>query len=75
MGPSLSLLLILAVLAAALAWLLGGRRRRASGEASDEIDRETLEEAESELEDLDAFATPDDADDELPDWGPGAPKP
>ncbi|MGD2134977.1 MAG: hypothetical protein PVF27_02405 [Gemmatimonadales bacterium] len=78
MGSSLTLVVLVAVLAAVFAWLVGrpGRRGRADGTTADEaIDRETLAEAESEIEGLDAFATPEDAEDELPDWGPGAPKP
>ncbi len=43
-----------------------------------EIDRtdgqEELAEAEDEVKDLDALATPEDASRELPDWGPGAPR-
>lgn len=37
-------------------------------------DRELLEDAEEEVRDLDASATPEDADNHLPDWGPGAPR-
>jgi hypothetical protein len=37
------------------------------------MDEETLN-AEQEVRDLDAFTTPDDADDKLTDWGPGVPK-
>jgi hypothetical protein len=38
------------------------------------IDFDELQEAEEEVQDLDAFATPEEADEQLPDWGPGAPK-
>ena len=37
-------------------------------------DPEMLEDAEEEVRDLDAFATPEDAEDDLPNWGPGAPR-
>ncbi len=47
-----------------------GRRSR----SAEDIDEDALERAESELEGLSALATPDDVDDELPDWGPGVPK-
>jgi len=38
------------------------------------IDEEELARAEEELSDLDARATPEDAADAIPDWGPGAPR-
>jgi hypothetical protein len=38
------------------------------------VDREILNEAEDEVRDLDAFTSPEEADDDLPDWGPGVPK-
>ena len=28
-----------------------------------------------EVRDVDALASPEDAEEDLPDWGPGAPKP
>ena len=40
----------------------------------DAIDRATLLEAESEVAELDTSVTPDEAAEQLPDWGPGAPK-
>ncbi len=51
-----------------------GDARRAARDADDEIDYETLEEAEREVRDLDADAKPEDgfAGD---DWGPGTRKP
>jgi hypothetical protein len=75
---SVALGVVILVLLAALAWLLA--RPAASGPedalgADDEIDRDTLEQAENEVRDLDAFTTPEEAEDELPDWGPGAPRP
>lgn len=60
------------VLLVAVAWLI---RRPAHPTANpDERDAEALAEAEREVRDLDALATPEDAPDQLPDWGPGAPK-
>jgi hypothetical protein len=74
-----SLLVILLVLILALSLLLVVPRKSRSaslrsGVRDDQIDREVLGEAEEELEGLSASARPEDADDELPDWGPGAPK-
>jgi len=37
-------------------------------------DADELARAENELAELDAMATPNDAVENLPDWGPGAPK-
>jgi hypothetical protein len=37
-------------------------------------DADELARAEKELAELDAMATPNDAVEDLPDWGPGAPK-
>jgi hypothetical protein len=66
----LSLVLVLAVL---FVVPRGGstRPRRARG---DDIDEDELLEAEEELKDLDVLATPEDAAEEIPDWGPGVPK-
>ncbi len=63
---------VIAVLAGVLLWLLlapAGKRRL----ADPHLDEETVA-AEQEVRDLGALTTPKDADDELPDWGPGAPK-
>jgi hypothetical protein len=38
------------------------------------IDRAILGDAESEVAELDVRTTPQEAAEELPDWGPGAPK-
>lgn len=62
--------ILLFVLAAVLTWLIVSPRR--AGQRDGE--GEELEAAEQEVRDLGAFKSPDDADDELPDWGPGAPK-
>ena len=62
---------LIAVFAGVLLWLVLAptSRRRAAGRP---VDEETLH-AEQEVKDLDAFTTPEDADDELTDWGPGVP--
>lgn len=63
---------VIAALAGILLWLVmapTGRRRVADSH----LDDETVA-AEHETRDLNALTTPEDADDELPDWGPGAPK-
>ncbi len=71
---------VIAVLAGVLLWLLlappstgRGRGRGRGRMAESRLDEETVA-AEQEVRDLDALATPEDADDELTDWGPGAPK-
>jgi hypothetical protein len=46
--------------------------RRSTG--PDDRDTEVLEAAEREVRDLGALKSPEDAADELDDWGPGAPK-
>ncbi|MEE8573573.1 MAG: hypothetical protein V3T20_09925 [Gemmatimonadota bacterium] len=76
MGSTVGLVFLILLVAAVLAWVVGRPRGAANGEDGEEanVDREILEEAEDELRDLDAFASPDEADDHLPDWGPGAPK-
>ncbi|MCH8144356.1 MAG: hypothetical protein IIA55_06535 [Gemmatimonadetes bacterium] len=62
---------LIAVFAGVLLWLVLAPigRRQTAGRP---IDEETLD-AEQEVRDLDAFTTPEDADDELTDWGPGVP--
>jgi|GEM_PF-3243793 len=67
--------LTLAALAvvAAVVWLVARMRDPETEADPDAIDHELLDEAEREVRDLDAFADPEDADDQLPDWGPGAP--
>jgi hypothetical protein len=61
----------LLALIGAIAWFARRPRHHAS---PDDRDVETLAEAEREVRDLDAFASPEDAEDELHDWGPGAPR-
>ena len=76
---------LVVVLAVVGAILLIGRRsgetrwddpdaRKAAHDAADEIDYETLEQAEREVRDLDADAKPEDGF-EGDDWGPGTRKP
>ncbi len=62
---------LIVALAGVLLWLVFAPAKRQVGPP--QLDDETLE-AEREIQDLDAFTTPEDADDDLPDWGPGAPK-
>jgi hypothetical protein len=74
----LSLLIVLLVLVLILAVLLVVPRKRSStgthATRNADIDEDELLRAEDELSDLDAMATPEDAANELPDWGPGVPK-
>jgi len=67
--------LVLAALAV-IGWLVrrGRRAARPRTDRSTPIDRELLEQAEEEVRGLGTFTTPEDAADELPDWGPGAPR-
>ena len=62
---------LIAVFVGVLLWLVlpPTSRRQTAGRP---VDEETLN-AEQEVRDLDAFTTPEDADDELTDWGPGVP--
>lgn len=65
---------VIAVLAGVLLWLLvAPLNRERERVAESRLDEETIA-AEQEVRDLDALTTPEDADDELTDWGPGAPK-
>lgn len=75
----MSLLVVLLVAAVALALFVFAPGRRASVEQLLEEVRRTdeeaeLAEAEDEVRDLDVMATPEDATQELPDWGPGVPR-
>ena len=73
----MSLLVTLSLLVLALSILLVVPRKGTRGEKSrnaEDIDEEVLAEAEAELEGLRSSATPEDANDGLPDWGPGVPK-
>jgi len=64
-----TLIFALLVLAAGIAWL--ARRPSTPGTDAADRDPETLADAETEVRDLDAMASPEDAADHLPDWGPG----
>ena len=62
----------LLLIAAVGAWLLRPPTHRQSDNPIE--DRRELDAAQEEVRDLDSFATPEDAQDDLPDWGPGAPR-
>ncbi len=76
MTGSIGLVVVLLVLAAALGWILigPGRVRGARAERDESIDRDELEAAEEEVRDVNPLASPEDAEEELPDWGPGTPR-
>ena len=65
-------LLGVAVLLAGIGWLI--RRPGRTSAEPDDRDPEALANAEAEVRDVDALATPEDARDDLPDWGPGTPR-
>jgi hypothetical protein len=73
--PSPSAIFLALLVIGAVIWVVrrmrGGDRDRSEEE---DVDRDLLEAAEHEVRDLDAFSAPEDAEDELPDWGPGAPR-
>lgn len=62
--------IVVLALAVGLLMLLRPARRPERDDRDDAV----LEEAEREVRDLGAMTTPDEADDQLEDWGPGAPK-
>ena len=62
----------LLLIAAVGAWLLRPPTHRQSNNPIE--DPHELESAQEEVRDLDSFASPEDAQDDLPDWGPGAPR-
>lgn len=66
------LMLVIGALALAggLLWLLYTPSRAPRN--ADDRDQAMLDEAETEVRDLEAMASPEDAADHLPDWGPGA---
>jgi hypothetical protein len=68
-----ALALGLVVLVVAVKWLMEGGRSNGR-DREPEIDHEELSEAEREVRDLDSSVAPDDADEQLRDWGPGAPR-
>ena len=75
----MSLLVILLAVALALAVLAAAPKKRS---ATDELlesvrrtdDEEDLARAEDEVRDLGATTTPEDAAEDLHDWGPGVPR-
>ncbi len=74
---SWSLAILLALLVAALIWFFRRPDQPVPEDPDtedDDIDFQVLDEAETEVRDVDAFTTPDEAEGELRDWGPGAPK-
>jgi hypothetical protein len=76
-GSSVALGLLILALLVVFVWLAGRPRSpRADAEAArgPDVDDGALADAENEVQELDSFATPEDAEDQLPDWGPGAPK-
>ncbi len=67
---------ILLGLAVVLLWLFVRPRKSERIVVDDDsINRAILDEAEAEVSELDALTTPEEATEDLPDWGPGAPKP
>lgn len=72
----MSTLFLALVALAVIGWLVRRARRgaRPRPDRSAQIDRDVLEQAEEEVRGLGTFTTPDDAEDDLPDWGPGAPR-
>jgi hypothetical protein len=66
-----TLIFALLVLAAGIVWL--ARRPSTPATDADARDPELLDDAEAEVRSLDAMASPEDAADRLPDWGPGVP--
>ena len=75
----MSLFVVLLVAALILAWLIFAPGRRAHveqliEEVNRSDDEEELAQAQEEVRDLDVMATPEDATQALPDWGPGVPR-
>jgi hypothetical protein len=69
-----TVILLLTVLVAVLAWLLlPGARRASPDDPVEPVDPEELEEAEREVRELDIHQQPEDGF-EGDDWGPGAGK-
>ena len=74
MGTGTAVGILIIVLAGALGWLLIPSPSRQARSQPEDLDEVELQAAEDEVRDLDAFGSPEDADDELQDWGPGAPR-
>ena len=74
-GPIGILLVAVAVLAAVVVWLVRPRRHPGPRLVGDDgIDRDELEAAEREVQELESGQRPDDGF-EGEDWGPGAARP
>lgn len=67
----MTLILAGLVLLAGVVWL--ARRPSTPETGADDRDPDVLADAEAEVRGLDAMASPEDAADHLPDWGPGVP--
>jgi hypothetical protein len=68
-------ILVLAALVLVLAGIFVGSKRGATRHhTSPDVDDAELAKAEEDLKRLDAGATPEDAEEDLDDWGPGAPR-
>jgi hypothetical protein len=72
MWPWLGITLL--AVAGALLWLWRRAARRRRPRDPDARDEAVLREAEDEVRDLDALTPPEEADEGLTDWGPGAPR-
>lgn len=74
---SVLVVLIVAVLVIVLVALPLGKREQVDRLLTD-LDRgeegDELAQAEEEVRDLDVMTTPEGAEQQLPDWGPGAPR-
>ncbi len=74
---SLLVVILVVVLALTMFVFAPGRRSRVDlllEEVERTDDEDELAEAEDEVRDLDVMATPEDAAQTLPDWGPGVPR-
>ncbi len=69
-----ALLLVAALVAVGFRWLLDTRHDDEAPDGEPDIDYEELDQAEREVRDLNVDVRPDEADEELKDWGPGAPR-
>ena len=75
----MSLFIVLLAVALAIALFALPLRKRSQverflGEIDRTEDEEELAQAEEEVRGLDALASPEDAAERLPDWGPGVPR-
>jgi hypothetical protein len=64
----MTLIIAALVVVGGLLWLIRVPSRPATPDARDQ---DALDRAETEVRDLGAMTSPDDADEALPDWGPG----